>query len=336
MAFHLNVRDMYKVGEAVSFWAALDPNDQPVTLPFANPYRILAGDRAIHQPVSPRGEVKLEPQYPLKWSWDQRDQSGRQVVAGHYKLQFFGPSTTAQPFSISSSLWPVIKTAAKWCPRASVFCGPLITCLDAVSGTAITMLALPFELIEADPPDQDFGKLAEPVPVEFDTAWIRDATTREIMIASLRLSAQLFAIQKTIERIQGAQDHKDESAVHRQEQHLEYLASEASRRTATIGNAVRTFDRLVSERPMIDAAEASQAVQKEFEQQYTREILRKMVQSGAVDEIALTKGADTLQKTIEALPWSNTRPSVILREFQYEMDRFASTLAAPPAIAAAA
>src|ERR1700680_3955932 len=89
MAFHINIQDVYELGAAVSFWGALDPIDEPVTLPSLNPFQIWQASNLLYQPDKSGGEIVFTPSKCEKWTWNQEDGWSKRVPPGVYTLKFF-------------------------------------------------------------------------------------------------------------------------------------------------------------------------------------------------------------------------------------------------------
>ena len=198
MTINLCVRDIYRTGEPVTFWVSLDPTDSPISLPSANPYEIKHRNRLIFSPASPPGAVHLTPTQPLRWSWDQRDMWNQLVAPTSYALHFFSPTEAVSQFEISSSRSRVLKSACKWAMRACQLSGPILVLGEPLSGTAITVLSVPFEMIVNDPPDDDCKEIVDIEPINVPLDDIEDYATRIILGSAVDLTTYLIAIKKTL------------------------------------------------------------------------------------------------------------------------------------------
>jgi hypothetical protein len=162
MAFHINIQDVYELGAVVSFWGALDPTDEPVTLPSQNPFQIWHASNLIYQPDKSGGEIVFPPSKVDKWKWNQEDGLSNRVPPGLYTLKFFLKELRepiSKDFTISTAVKGVLKSSAKWARRACLAGGPFVTLGEPITGTIVTVLAVPFELIENDPPSRFYEEL---------------------------------------------------------------------------------------------------------------------------------------------------------------------------------
>ena len=272
MALNINIREVYRLGEPVSFWATIDPTDSPMSLPSSDPYQFHHDQKLIFQPRARGVSRRITQDHPGEWHWNQKDQFRQQVGEGKYELLFFAPDARVHPFEISASLSKVLKSSSKWCGRATKWGGLATAFFEPLTGAILAFVSVPFEWIEKDPPSNNFDKLEQIPKINDSLGSLYENTERYKVSEAVRLTTYLLVVHKTIEKIAGAQEAGEVKLAALQQSHLEFLTADISRATRSLSNELAKSKQGPTQ---INAKKAVEIIQDEIQKPFLKNLLNE-------------------------------------------------------------